>query len=82
MSEKFQCPCCGYKTLREEPPGTYDICPVCRWEDDPIQFADPSYRGGANSESLTEARENFRSFGASSLRDKPNTRPPTEDEID
>ncbi len=26
---RFPCPCCGFLTLPEEPPGTYDICPVC-----------------------------------------------------
>ncbi len=29
---RFECPCCGYLTLDER--GTYDICPVCFWEDD------------------------------------------------
>ena len=60
---KHRCPCCDLYTLDEEPPGTYDICPVCWWEDDPIQFADPDYRGGANTESLNEARGGFRLHG-------------------
>lgn len=46
--ERFACPCCGYKTFIEEPNGSYDICQVCSWEDDPIQLADPNYEGGAN----------------------------------
>jgi Cysteine-rich CPCC len=49
--------------LDEEPPGTYDICNECGWEDDPVQFNDPEYRGGANSESLREARENYAKHG-------------------
>ena len=44
----------------------YDICPICFWEDDGVQFADPDYEGGANEESLNAARANFRSLGASS----------------
>ena len=60
----FPCPCCGNKTLDKEPPGTYDICPVCFWEDDPIQFADPNSAGGANSPSLITARANYELFGA------------------
>src|SRR5947199_258026 len=60
---KYQCPCCGLFTLDEEPPGTYEICMVCWWEDDPVQFANPDYRGGANEESLNEAREAFRLHG-------------------
>jgi hypothetical protein len=43
---KHPCPCCGYQTLREPPPGTFETCPVCRWEDDNIQFEDPTYEGG------------------------------------
>lgn len=66
--KKFTCPCCGYKTLDEEPPGTYDICPVCFWEDDNLQFADPDYRGGANGLSLREAQKNFSEFGACDRR--------------
>jgi hypothetical protein len=32
------------------------------WEDDPVQSADPNYRGGANHPSLNEAKENFRNL--------------------
>ncbi len=32
-SEKYTCLCCGYKTL-DEKRGSFDICPVCFWEDD------------------------------------------------
>ena len=27
------CPCCGYRVLYEQPPGTYLVCPICFWED-------------------------------------------------
>jgi hypothetical protein len=60
---RFACPCCGQLTLDEEPPGTYDICRECGWEDDLVQFNDHDYRGGANSESLREARENYAKHG-------------------
>lgn len=60
---RFPCPCCGQHTLAEEPPGTFAICPVCEWEDDHVQFRDPTYEGGANRVSLAEARDNFRRFG-------------------
>ena len=59
----YKCPCCGYKTLREEPPGTDEICNVCFWHDDYVQFQDPDYEGGANRVSLNQARENFIKFG-------------------
>jgi len=57
---KYLCLCCGLHTLDEESPGSYDICPVCGWEDDPVQFDDPTFRGGANHESLSEAQALFR----------------------
>lgn len=72
----FPCPCCGFLTLAQRPPGTFDICPVCFWEDDQIQFRDPDYRGGANTVSLTEARVNFRTLGASDPNFTANVRPP------
>ncbi len=52
---KYTCPCCGYKTLEEEPPGTYEICNICFWEDDSVQFKEPDYEGGANEVSLKQA---------------------------
>jgi hypothetical protein len=55
----FPCPCCRFVTLEEKPPGTYEICRVCGWEDDPVQFNDPDYHEGANGESLREARAGF-----------------------
>jgi Cysteine-rich CPCC len=52
----FVCPCCGYLTLAQEPPGTYQQCPLCKWHDDDLQYTDPSYRGGPNTMSLVEAQ--------------------------
>lgn len=56
---KYKCPCCGNKTLSEEPPRTYQICLICKWEDDEIQFSNPDYKGGANKMSLNEARKMY-----------------------
>ncbi len=77
---KYTCPCCGYKTLEEKPPGTFEICPICFWEDDNIQFKDPDYKGGANNVSLREAQKNFVKFGASEKRFIKNVRKPTKDD--
>jgi len=78
--ERFACPCCGYKTYTEMPNGDYDICDVCFWEDDPIQFANPDYEGGANKPSLRQAQKNFMKFGAYREDRTQYVRKPTEDE--
>ncbi|HEY7138376.1 MAG TPA: CPCC family cysteine-rich protein [Acidimicrobiia bacterium] len=80
VAARFPCPCCGYDTLREPPLGTWEICAVCRWEDDPAQGRDPDYPGGANPCSLNEARANFKAFGASHEVRRPSARPPRDDE--
>ena len=77
---KYACPCCGYLTLDEAPPGTYDICDVCWWEDDFVQYNDPNFRGGANHLSLNEARANFRRMRVSDRRFAKLARPPMPDE--
>ena len=61
---KYTCPCCGYKTLDEEPTDTYEICKICFWEDDGVQFRDPDYEGGANVVSLRQAQKKYIMFGA------------------
>jgi hypothetical protein len=77
---KFACPCCGFLTLADQPPGSYLLCPVCWWEDDGVQFSNPDRRGGANSPSLNEARENFQRIGASDPDLLSEVRSPTAEE--
>lgn len=74
---KYTCPCCGYKTLDEKPPGTYEICKICFWEDDKVQFNNPDFRGASNEVSLKEAQSNFLAFGASDKRFLQYVRKPT-----
>ncbi|WP_223650033.1 CPCC family cysteine-rich protein [Hymenobacter psoromatis] len=61
----FQCPCCKHFTLPEGKGNTFEICPVCFWEDDGIQSSDPTYSGGANECSLNEAQSSFCRISAS-----------------
>jgi hypothetical protein len=56
------CPCCGYKTLNDN--SIYEICPICFWEDDMVQFDNPDYEGGANATSLRQAQKNYVVIGA------------------
>lgn len=59
-NKKYLCPCCK-KYVFEEGPGSYEICPVCSWEDDKIQAENPDYKGGANKLSLNECIKKFNS---------------------
>ena len=76
----YRCPCCKYKTLHTR--AAFEICPVCFWEDDGQDEHDADeVRGGPNrSLSLTDARENFARFGASSSDRLPRVRKPFPDE--
>ncbi|WP_081748841.1 CPCC family cysteine-rich protein [Nocardiopsis sp. CNT312] len=56
---RFPCPCCGFR-VHEDPPGSHMICPVCDWEDDPVQLRWPRMPGGANKASLYEAQRIFK----------------------
>jgi ribonuclease HII len=79
--ERFACPCCGFFTLAEEPPGSLCVCEVCWWEDDPVQFADPDYEGGANAPSLHQGREFFRMISVSDPELKGHERKPRAEEL-
>ncbi len=81
MTNLFTCPCCGYKTLDEEPSGTYNICSICFWEDDGVQLDDPDYAGGANVVSLREGQSNFLKFGACEERCIQFVRKPNENDV-
>ena len=71
---KHTCACCGYQVL-DERPGSYEICPVCFWEDDPVQLLDPWYPGGANKVSLVQGQKNFLALGVSEPRFKKHVKP-------
>jgi hypothetical protein len=52
----YPCPACGFEVF-DEPAGSYEICPVCNWEDDEVQLRFPTTAVGANKESLFEKQQ-------------------------
>ena len=57
--EKQTCPCCQSRTLSER--GAFEICPVCKWEDDGQDDENAhEVTGGPNATSLIEARRLYR----------------------
>ena len=77
--KKYTCPCCGYKTLQSE--HEYDICPICFWEDDDIQFDDVDFAGGANDVSLRQAQKNYSEFSACQKDMIKYVRKPNKDDV-
>lgn len=77
---RYRCPCCYYKTLESR--GSYEICPVCFWEDDgqDDHGADIVLGGPNHGLSLTEARDNFWKIGACDESIFEFTRPPLPEE--
>lgn len=50
----MKCPVCGKFEFEEY--GDFDICPVCNWENDNLQYDEHNYSGVANHLSVNEAR--------------------------
>jgi hypothetical protein len=75
----FPCPCCGYLVF-DSAPGSYDICPICYWEDDIWQLRFPHEAGGANTVSLVEGQANFVAYGACEDHVREYTRKPRPNE--
>lgn len=78
--KKYKCPCCGHFTF-EKKERAYDICPVCFWEDDPVQYENPTMENGANHVSLATARVNYKHFAACDPEMKKYVRGPKKDEL-
>jgi len=74
---RYPCPCCGYLVFEEEP-GSYDICPICFWEDDLLQLRFADAAGGANRVSLREGQRAYIAAGACEARFVGYVRQPTD----
>ena len=55
---RYPCPACGFEVF-DDAPGSYDLYPVCGWEDDGVQLRFPGMRGGANCDSLFEHQQKW-----------------------
>ena len=80
-NKKHTCLCCGYKTLDDISPGSHLICEICFWEDDPVQYEDTEFEGGANTVSLKQAQRNFATFGCTEERFLSHVRQPSHRDI-
>jgi hypothetical protein len=81
LNMKVPCPCCRSLTLDKR--ADDEICKVCFWHDDG-QDDDEAERvwGGPNgSLSLTQARVNYKAFGACDKRFLPNVSAPKPEEV-
>jgi hypothetical protein len=65
----------------EGPPGSYDICEICFWEDDALQleFA-TTLAGGANGVTLEEAQRSYMVVAAKRPERAGDTRSPRPDD--
>ena len=71
------CACCGYSTIDAK--ADFEICPICFWEDDGQDETDADEdRDGPNRVSLTSARINFLTYGASDRKDLSLCRAPND----
>ena len=60
--DSLVCPCCEQHNFNCQ--NFYEVCPVCKWEDDPSQRENPDYSEGANSLSLNDYRKQWQERNA------------------
>lgn len=77
---KYTCPCCWYKTLSEKP-WSYEICPICFWEDDLDQSLFPDLDWWPNYVTLIQAQQNYIKYGVCEIQFKDKVRLPNENDI-
>lgn len=80
--KRFPCPCCGCLTM-PRPVGKClgYICPVCFWEVDTFVAGPDDPSDSNHGLTLTEARANYRRFGACKEGMLPHVRPPKPEEL-
>jgi hypothetical protein len=79
---RYPCRCCGSLTIvsfDHGPPGTYAICPVCRWEDDYLDAE--GLVSGANNATIESVRANFESWRDAGMPEDDRRRRLAADEV-
>jgi hypothetical protein len=69
----YPCPCCGYLVFTELP-GSFQLCPICGWEDDALQLQYPE-EAGTNPVSLHQAQQNYVRTGSIAPERQGSVRP-------
>lgn len=81
MKKRHKCKCCGYYTLiGTEEDISWDICPVCFWENDVFED-NPEIYSGANHETLAQGRENYKKYLACAPQNVNSVRLPRPQEL-
>jgi len=84
---QYPCPVCGFLVF-DEGPGSFDICPICGWEDDDVQLRFPGMTIGANRSSLWQEQQRMLEHYPLTVREAkgmvrdPHWRPLKPEEID
>ena len=63
----FKCPVCAEYEFEYN--GDDEICGICGWQNDIVQNNDPDFWGGANDESLNEAKAEWEAKNKSGMID-------------
>jgi hypothetical protein len=74
---KYPCPCCGFLVFDGPSGTTFDICPICFWQDDESSVRYATIADGPNKVSLIDGQRNFAAFGACESRLRKFVRAPT-----
>lgn len=78
-TQDVTCLICGYKTLYER--GDWEICEICRWEDDVVINGNDPVSPANRDLSVSEAQVNFIRIGASSPKKLANARKPNDTDV-
>ena len=86
QKELYPCPACGFLVFGQ-PPGSFEMCPICGWEDCPVQLRHPTCPVGPN-DALVDWQKSILKRLAPEVREHqgyqraPDWRPLREDDLE